>query len=166
MLSEPDFGPVFRDLRCLSPRISRLRCSNRFWRLFLSSVASARWTSARAPETRSFRFSHISKSASPSSPIHSWPKGCAAKSLGQILPAEECRQEPASVDLVTIAAALHWMDRSRVIAYARELASPGAYGRDLEARYSLAWPRAKIPVDFSPGFCWLERDSAESSAGT
>lgn len=45
-----------------------------------------------------------------------------------------------------------WRSTSSASAYARELAVPEAYWRDLETRYALAWPRAKIPVDFSP---WL-----------
>jgi len=45
-----------------------------------------------------------------------------------------------------------WRTTSYASAYARELAVPDAYWRDLESRYSLAWPRTKIPVDFSP---WL-----------
>jgi SAM-dependent methyltransferase len=45
-----------------------------------------------------------------------------------------------------------WRSTPYASAYARERALPHAYWRDLETRYSLAWPRTKIPVDFSP---WL-----------
>ncbi|HTV57609.1 MAG TPA: class I SAM-dependent methyltransferase [Verrucomicrobiae bacterium] len=38
----------------------------------------------------------------------------------RIVPAEECRQAPGSVDLVTIANALHWMDAERVFGNAHE----------------------------------------------
>lgn len=45
-----------------------------------------------------------------------------------------------------------WRSASYASAYARELAMPDSYWRDLETRYALAWPRGKIPVDFS---LWL-----------
>lgn len=37
----------------------------------------------------------------------------------RIVPAEECLQAPESVDLITIANALHWMDADRIFANAR-----------------------------------------------
>lgn len=173
------------------------------------------------------------------------------KVILRIVAAEECEQEPASIDLLTIAAALYWMDVRRVMAnvsgwlrpggilaiwaggyprtpepvnaitfqefsehwnrfrdprvdhaessqharraasvfailddrtvpsivwltprefvgfwrstscgsaYARELAVPEAYWRDLEARYYHSWPKGKIPVDFSPWLLLARKD--------
>jgi trans-aconitate methyltransferase len=51
-----------------------------------------------------------------------------------------------------------WRSTSSASAYARKLAFPEAYWRDLETRYSLAWPRAKIPVDFSPWLLLARKD--------
>jgi trans-aconitate methyltransferase len=51
-----------------------------------------------------------------------------------------------------------WRSTSHASAYARELAVPEAYWRDLETRYSLAWPRAKIPVDLSPWLLLARKD--------
>ena len=45
-----------------------------------------------------------------------------------------------------------WRSTSYGSAYARELAVPEVYWRDLEARYRHSWPHEKFPVDFSP---WL-----------
>jgi trans-aconitate methyltransferase len=51
-----------------------------------------------------------------------------------------------------------WRSTSYASAYARQLAVPEAYWHDLEARYRLAWPRTKIPVDFSPWLLLARRD--------
>jgi SAM-dependent methyltransferase len=45
-----------------------------------------------------------------------------------------------------------WRSTSYGSAYARMLAVPEAYWRDLESRYRHSWPKEKFPVDFSP---WL-----------
>lgn len=173
------------------------------------------------------------------------------RSIVRIVTAEDCVQEPATVDLITVAAALYWMDVPRVMAsvirwlrpggilavwaggfprtpdpanaitrqefsdrwnrfrdprldlakssqharraasaftvfddctipnivwltpqefvgfwrstsygsgYARMLAVPEAYWRDLEARYHHSWPKGKIPVDFSPWLLLARKD--------
>jgi hypothetical protein len=51
-----------------------------------------------------------------------------------------------------------WRSTSYGSAYARELAVPDAYWRDLEARYSHAWPKGKIPVDFGPWLLLARKD--------
>jgi SAM-dependent methyltransferase len=56
---------------------------------------------------------------------------------------EECEQEPESVDLVTIANALHWMDAHRVLANARTWLRPGG----ILAVFDRPLPRANAVVD-------------------
>ncbi|HXX43798.1 MAG TPA: class I SAM-dependent methyltransferase [Candidatus Acidoferrales bacterium] len=51
-----------------------------------------------------------------------------------------------------------WRSTSYGSAYARELAVPEAYWRDLEVRYSYAWPKGKIPVDFGPWLLLARKD--------
>ncbi len=51
-----------------------------------------------------------------------------------------------------------WRSTSYASTYARQLAVPEAYWHDLEERYRLAWPRTKIPVDFSPWLLLARRD--------
>lgn len=47
------------------------------------------------------------------------------RAVVRITTAEDCEQEPSSVDLVNIATALHWMDVPRVIANASRWLRPG-----------------------------------------
>jgi trans-aconitate methyltransferase len=51
-----------------------------------------------------------------------------------------------------------WRSTSYGSAYARELAVPEAYWRDLEARYRYCWPRERFPVDFSPWLVLARKD--------
>jgi len=51
-----------------------------------------------------------------------------------------------------------WRSTSYGSAYARMLAVPEAYWRDLEARYRNSWPKEKFPVDFSPWLLLARKD--------
>lgn len=51
-----------------------------------------------------------------------------------------------------------WRSTSYGSAYARMLAVPEAYWRDLEARYRHSWPKEKFPVDFSPWLLLAQKD--------
>jgi trans-aconitate methyltransferase len=51
-----------------------------------------------------------------------------------------------------------WRSTSYGSAYARELAVPEAYWRGLETRYSHAWPKGKIPVDFRSWLLLARKD--------
>ncbi|HTU35777.1 MAG TPA: class I SAM-dependent methyltransferase [Candidatus Acidoferrum sp.] len=77
-------------------------------------------------------------------------RGMAAK-IAELLPgvlirnvtAEDCVQEPDSVDLITVANALHWMDAERVFANARDWLRAGA----ILAIFDRPLPKAGPAVD-------------------
>ncbi len=66
----------------------------------------------------------------------------APQALIRITTAEECHQEPASIDLVNVATALHWMDVPRVIANVELWLRPAG----IFAVYGGPFPRTPEPI--------------------
>lgn len=69
-------------------------------------------------------------------------RASAPRAVIRELPAENCSQEPASVDLVTVVAALHWMDVPRVMPKIACWLCPGG----LVAIGSGSFPEAPAPI--------------------